>query len=135
MIPKVSILVPAHNCAKTIERSLLSLAEQTFKDFEVILVLNNCTDETGLLARKFSDNLKIKILNNVFWDQDSPKINHFKILIFVSRLEWMLVFRHLRRLAVLLQALLHRHRLQVAISVCSKTSRLPLQALPLMGSS
>jgi len=63
MIPKVSILVPAHNCAKTIERSLLSLAEQTFKDFEVILVLNNCTDETGLLARKFSDNLKIKILN------------------------------------------------------------------------
>ena len=60
---KVSILVPAHNCAKTIERSFLSLAEQTFKDFEVILVLNNCTDETGLLARKFSNNFKIKILS------------------------------------------------------------------------
>ncbi len=61
---KVSILIPAHNCEKTIERSLSSLAEQSFKDFEVILVLNNCEDKTEEIARKFSNNFKLKIVTN-----------------------------------------------------------------------
>ena len=61
--PAVSILVPAHNCEKTIERSFSSLAEQTFKDFEVVLVLNNCTDKTENLARKFSNNFEVRIFN------------------------------------------------------------------------
>jgi glycosyltransferase involved in cell wall biosynthesis len=61
---KVSILIPAHNCEDTIERSLSSLAEQSFKDFEVILVLNNCEDQTEEIARKFSNNFKLKITSN-----------------------------------------------------------------------
>lgn len=61
---KVSILVPAHNCESTIERSLSSLAEQTFKDFEVILVLNNCSDNTEILANSFRNNFKLKIIKN-----------------------------------------------------------------------
>lgn len=62
--PKVSILIPAHNCESTIERSFSSISEQTFRDFEVILVLNNCTDNTEKIARKFSNNFKLKITSN-----------------------------------------------------------------------
>ena len=60
-ISKVSVLVPAHNCERTIARSLSSLAEQTFQDFEVILVLNNCDDNTETIDKKFSSNFKLKI--------------------------------------------------------------------------
>jgi len=60
-ISKVSVLVPAHNCERTISRSFSSLAEQTFQDFEVILVLNNCDDNTETIAKKFSNNFKLKI--------------------------------------------------------------------------
>ena len=61
---KISILIPAHNCETTIERSLSSLAEQSFKDFEVILVLNNCNDNTEKLANTFRNNFKLKIIKN-----------------------------------------------------------------------
>ncbi len=45
-MPAVSILIPAYNCEDTIERSLESVFNQTYQDFEVIVVDNNCTDST-----------------------------------------------------------------------------------------
>lgn len=42
----VSVLIVTYNAAQTIRKCLLSLNGQTFKDFEVILVDNNSTDET-----------------------------------------------------------------------------------------
>ena len=59
--PKVSILIPAYNCETTLERSLSSVASQTFQDFEVVLVLNNCTDKTKEVAEKFSNIFSLKI--------------------------------------------------------------------------
>ena len=59
---EVSVLIPAYNCESTIERSLQSVADQTYKDFEVILVDNNCTDKTIDIAKKFSDCFDLKII-------------------------------------------------------------------------
>mgnify|MGYP003977877929 FL=1 len=58
----VSILIPVYNCEKTIARSLSSLVEQTHKDFEVIIVFNNCTDNSEKIAKSFQDKLKIKTI-------------------------------------------------------------------------
>jgi hypothetical protein len=42
----ISVLIVTYNAAQTIRECLLSLNRQTFRDFEVILVDNNSTDET-----------------------------------------------------------------------------------------
>lgn len=63
--PKASIVIPVYNAENYIGRCLKSLVGQTFKDFEVICV-NDCTpDESIAIIRKFSDSLRIKIIDNL----------------------------------------------------------------------
>lgn len=59
----VSILLPAYNCEKTIHRALSSLVTQSYQDFEVIVVINNCSDRTEEIVESFTDKLKIKIIH------------------------------------------------------------------------
>ena len=59
---KVSIVIPVYNSAKTIRRSLESLKTQTFRDFETIIVDNNCTDSSMIIANEYSEDLNIKIV-------------------------------------------------------------------------
>ena len=48
--PKISIIIPAYNSAETIGACLESIFNQTFKDFEVIVVDDGSTDDlTGAL--------------------------------------------------------------------------------------
>ncbi len=56
---KISVVVPAYNEEKCIERCLNSLVKQDYDNFEVILCLNNCTDNTENIAKRFS---KVKIV-------------------------------------------------------------------------
>ena len=41
------------NGEKTLERSLKSVVNQTYRDFEIITVLNNCTDNSENICKKF----------------------------------------------------------------------------------
>ncbi len=43
---KISVVVPAFNCAKYIEQTLDCLRFQTLKEIEIIIVLDACTDNT-----------------------------------------------------------------------------------------
>ena len=52
-MPRVSVLIPLHNCEKTLRRSLDSVYEQDFTDFEVVAILNNCTDSTESILREY----------------------------------------------------------------------------------
>ena len=61
-IPLVSVLIPLHNCEKTVHRAVDSVLKQTYTDFEVVCVLNNCTDSTEEILRKIDvDDKRIKI--------------------------------------------------------------------------
>jgi hypothetical protein len=51
--PLVSVVVPAFNAAATLERTLHSIAEQTYAELEIIIVDDGSTDETAALARAF----------------------------------------------------------------------------------
>lgn len=52
-MPRVSIVMPAYNCAWCIDRALDSVQAQTFTDFELIVVDDGSTDATpDLLARR-----------------------------------------------------------------------------------
>ncbi|MGL4494800.1 MAG: glycosyltransferase family 2 protein [Beijerinckiaceae bacterium] len=59
---RVSVLVAGHNEADAIEKCILSLQEQTFRDFEVICVSDGSTDETfAIMARLQREGLVDKI--------------------------------------------------------------------------
>lgn len=55
-IPYVSIVIPVYNCQSTIRKALMSIRNQTYRDFEVIIVDNNCSDSTiDIITEEFAD--------------------------------------------------------------------------------
>ena len=50
---KFSIIIPAHNEEQRISMALQSIKNQSFKDYEVIVVCDNCTDHTARVAKEF----------------------------------------------------------------------------------
>lgn len=46
VVPKISVVVPVFNCVKYIGESLESIRNQTFKDYELIIVHDGSTDDT-----------------------------------------------------------------------------------------
>jgi len=53
--PRFSVVVPTYNRASTMQETLDSCWQQTFEDFEVILVDDGSTDDTESVARSISD--------------------------------------------------------------------------------
>jgi len=47
----VSVIVPAHNEARFIQKSIESLLEQTYYPIEIVVVADNCTDDTYGIAK------------------------------------------------------------------------------------
>lgn len=54
-IPNVSVIVPAYNAEKFLQRCLNSLAEQTLRDVEVIVVDDGSKDNTGQIADAYAE--------------------------------------------------------------------------------
>ena len=58
-MPKFSIIIPVYNVENYIKRTLDSVFKQTYKDFEVIIVDDGCTDNSITLAKEYD----VKIIN------------------------------------------------------------------------
>ena len=56
---KISIIIATKNEENNISRLLRSLKEQTFRDFETIIVDNNSSDQTKKIASKFTSKIFI----------------------------------------------------------------------------
>lgn len=52
--PTISIIIPVYNAERYLRRCLDSIIAQTFKDFEVILVNDGSTDESGKICDEYA---------------------------------------------------------------------------------
>ena len=50
---KFSVIIPAHNEQEVIAKALSSIRQQTFKDYELIVVCDSCTDNTKVIAESY----------------------------------------------------------------------------------
>ena len=64
MTPKISIVVPVYKVEKYIERCLKSILNQTFKEFELILVDDGSPDNCGKICDKYAEkDSRIKVIH------------------------------------------------------------------------
>ncbi|RZL35263.1 MAG: glycosyltransferase, partial [Rubrivivax sp.] len=59
-MPLISVVIPALNAAQTLGETLQSLANQSLRDFEVVLVDDGSTDDTAALAARFEGLLNLR---------------------------------------------------------------------------
>lgn len=64
--PKVSVIMAVYNGAESLKDSVLSVLNQTYKNFEFVIVNDGSTDNAGVILQELAkgDN-RIKIFNNI----------------------------------------------------------------------
>ncbi len=56
----ISVVIPVKDCEETIGAAITSVLEQTYQNFEIIIIDNNCTDNTIEIAQDLArDKLKV----------------------------------------------------------------------------
>jgi len=58
-MPRVSVVIPAYNHARFIGETLESVLQQTFKDYEIIVVNDGSPDDTAEVLRPYRDRKQI----------------------------------------------------------------------------
>ena len=65
IIPTISIVIPTFNHAKFISKALESVINQTYKNWEAIIIDNNSTDDTDKVINQYNDQrIKYLKINN-----------------------------------------------------------------------
>lgn len=60
MSDKVSVIIPTYNCARYLDESIASVLAQSHTNFEIIVVDDGSTDNTGEVLGKYKSNVRIK---------------------------------------------------------------------------
>jgi len=60
-LPPISVIVPIYNVSNYLKKCVDSILNQTFKDFEVILVDDGSTDDSGNICNEYASKYKDKI--------------------------------------------------------------------------
>ncbi len=62
---KISVILPVYNSEKYIKQTLLNLIKQTFKEIEIIVVLDKPTDNSSNIVKELSkEDVRIKVFEN-----------------------------------------------------------------------
>ncbi|MCG8390512.1 MAG: glycosyltransferase [Cytophagales bacterium] len=63
-MPFFSVIIPTYNRANYIKRAIQSVLDQSFTDFELIVIDDASTDNTASLLKPYKDNSKVRIITN-----------------------------------------------------------------------
>lgn len=64
IIPKVSVIVPVYNAEQYLEECIASIANQTYKNIEVILIDDGSKDQSGNICDRYADtDERIKVIH------------------------------------------------------------------------
>lgn len=61
---KYSIIIPLHNSAEFCRKCLDSVKQQTFTDYELIIICDKCSDNSAEIAREYTDKVIITEFGN-----------------------------------------------------------------------
>ena len=85
--PTISIVMPAYNISGYISESIKSVLNQTFCDFELIVVDDGSTDNTKDVVKAIADKAPLKVIfRDSCFAQDDAKINIYES--FKQLLNW-----------------------------------------------
>ena len=62
-MPKVSVIIPTHNRAESLRSAITSVLNQTFQDFEIVIIDDASKDYTREVIASFNDT-RIKVIHN-----------------------------------------------------------------------
>jgi glycosyltransferase involved in cell wall biosynthesis len=64
MLPEISVIIPVCNSQKYIKRSVDSIFNQDFEDFEIIIVDDASTDQTIEIVKQYYSSAKVRIIQH-----------------------------------------------------------------------
>lgn len=56
---KISIIIPVYNNEKYLERCIVSLINQTYKNLEIILINDGSTDNSRIICEKYLKKINV----------------------------------------------------------------------------
>ena len=77
---KFSIIIPAYNASKTIQKCLDRLVNQQYINFEIIIVDDGSTDDTLSICVEYSRNNNIKVIHQSNKGPGSARFNAFQYI-------------------------------------------------------
>jgi glycosyltransferase involved in cell wall biosynthesis len=83
----ISILLATYNGEKYIKKSIESILNQTFTDFELLIGLNGVTDNTEAILRSYEDD-RIRIFN---YGDERGKAKTLNKLLMEARYDWIAI--------------------------------------------
>ena len=54
-MPRISVIMPTYNASRYIKEAIESILNQTFQDFELLIIDDNSTDETIDIINTFNN--------------------------------------------------------------------------------
>lgn len=63
-LPKVSVVIPTYNSALYLDEAIQSVLDQTYKNYEIIIMDNASTDDTTELVKKYLSDKRIVYIKN-----------------------------------------------------------------------